>query len=119
MAACGPGDVRPFHINCRKPKTGKLVPNGAPERVQFPSYLKDIEGIYEHPGKTVGDKLNPLIEDAYRLYENQTYNREEIRHPGDPLLQQGLSVAAALAHENLPFAVQDYFLRGDQSLTGE
>lgn len=41
-----PCDLRQSYVNFTKPKTGRMLPNGAPERVQFPNYLKDIEGMY-------------------------------------------------------------------------
>jgi hypothetical protein len=42
-----------------------MLPDNAAERLRFPSYLKDTEGMDEHPGKMVGDKLYPLVEDSY------------------------------------------------------
>lgn len=95
-----------------------MLPNGQPERVQFPSYLKDVEGMTEHPGKTIVDKLNPVASMMADIYQNKDYQREEIRHPGDPALQQAGQVGEFIGKEMMPFSVQNLMRRRDQSVTG-
>jgi hypothetical protein len=114
-----PNDLRQSWINFTKPETGRLLPNGQPERVQFPSYLKDVEGMTEHPGKTIVDKLNPIASMLADIYKNQDYQREEIRHPGDPVLQQAGQVGKFVGKNLMPFSVQNLMRRRDQAVTGQ
>jgi hypothetical protein len=98
---------------------GRTLPNGQPERVQFPSYLKDVEGMTEHPGKTIVDKLNPVASMLADIYQNKDYAREEIRHPGDPMLQQAGQVGKFVGKELTPFPIQNWMRRRDQAVTGQ
>src|SRR5207244_1205206 len=43
------------------PKTGRLDDEGRPIRLSLPTYIKDVFHATSHPGRTITNKLHPLI----------------------------------------------------------
>jgi hypothetical protein len=104
------------------PQTGKVGPNGRPERLSLPSYLKDLYSLNHDATRTVLNKVHPAITATAQFLRNEDYFGTEIHHPGDPFLEQRLDDAKFVAKQFLPFSVRNAYQRaesaGDTGLAG-
>lgn len=98
----GPQELRDYFY----PKTGKMLPDGTPERVNFPSYLKDIASYGMHPFKTLTNKLHPLWSEMAQMFDNKDYYGQQIRNTDDPLVKQVQEELAFVAKNFVPFSVR-------------
>jgi len=98
----GPEELK----DCFFPKTGNFDENGRPERLSLPTYLKDVYAYTRHPGKTLQNKVHPLISTVAQMLENKDYYSTEIRHADDPIMQQLLDEAKFVGKNMIPFAGQ-------------
>jgi hypothetical protein len=110
MTGEGPKDLKDYYF----PRTGNLDQNGLPERVSFPSYMKDVYAYYNDAFRTLTNKLNPAIALAHEMLTNKDYYGTKIRNEDDPLIQQLLSVAGHVGKTFEPFS-----FRGMQKLGEE
>lgn len=90
------------------PRTGRVDPEGVPERVQLPSYLKDVVHFSQAPWQTMKNKVNPLAALIGEMLENKDFYGDQIRNPHDPLVQQVAQVAEHVAGQFEPFGIR-YF----------
>jgi hypothetical protein len=95
------------------PRTGKMLPDGTEERVNFPSYLKDIGSYSRNPLVTVGHKLHPMWSTVIDMLKNKDFYGAEIRNPDDPLVKQISQEAEFIGKTFIPFSV-----RGSQKRAG-
>lgn len=65
------------------PRTGKIKPDGTPERIILPTYAKDVVAFFEHPLTTVGHKLHPLISAVIDMLNNKDFYGYEITDKGN------------------------------------
>jgi len=72
------------------PKTGNKNPDGSDERLSLPTYAKDWWAWSHRPIQTATHKLHPLWGTLGDLATNKDFFDTEIRHGGDPFLQQGI-----------------------------
>lgn len=93
------------------PKTGKVNPDGSPERVSLPSYIKDIYAYSKHPITTVGHKLHPLIAATVEMINNQDYFGTKIRNEDDPAVKQVADSAKHIGELFIPFSVRNAMKR--------
>jgi len=98
----GPQELRDYFY----PKTGKMLPDGTEERVNFPSYLKDVYAYKEHPLRTVAHKLHPMWSAMYQMLTNQDYYGTQIRNPDDPFVKQVGEELGFVAKQFVPFSVK-------------
>lgn len=98
----GPEELRDYFY----PKTGKTLPDGTPERVNFPSYLKDIVAYKMHPLKTLTNKLHPLWSEMAQMLENKDYYGAQIRNPDDPIVKQIGQELEFVGKNFVPFSVR-------------
>lgn len=106
----GPEDLQDYMM----PRTGKTRPDGTPERVMLPSYMKDVAAYtsaFKHDGPIKGPinvlkhKTGPLPNFLIESYENKDFYNTDIRNPNDPLVQQIGQEAAHLAKQFIPFTM--------------
>ncbi len=97
------------------PQTGKIGPNGRPERLSLPSYLKDLYELNQHPGRTVLNKVHPAITATAQFLSNEDYFGTEIHHPDDPFLRQRLDDAEFIAKQFLPFSIRNAYQRAESA----
>jgi hypothetical protein len=97
----GPTELKDYFF----PRTGHTRPDGHPERVQLPSYMKDLHALYKNPGKTITDKANPQISMIADMMGNRDFYGTEIRNADDPLVQQVGETLAFAGKQFLPFSV--------------
>lgn len=90
-----------------EPRTGRKDADGNDERVQLPSYMKDVIGFARHPVQTVQHKLHPLIGYLADMLQNQDYWGGEIRNPNDPLVDQVRQVADYTATQFTPIGIRN------------
>jgi hypothetical protein len=101
------------------PKNGLRDEMGRPMRVNFPTFMRDVEGWTTDPVKTVlgriqtgkgtsslghGGKLAPEISLIIDLLENQSY-RGPIRNVNDPAYKQAGQVIRYIIGREQPFSV--------------
>jgi hypothetical protein len=88
------------------PRTGRMLPNGEPERFNIPSYIKDVLEVAKQPVRTVTGKLHPLVHATVDFLENKDFEGREIRHPDDPLVKQLADSLGFAASQLLPISAR-------------
>jgi len=89
------------------PRTGKLNDEGNPERIELPSYLKDVLAYSRHPVTTIAHKTNPVISLMSDMLNNEDYFGNQVRNPDDPFVQQLQQTMGYLATAAVPFGVRN------------
>lgn len=84
------------------PRTGRTTPDGTPERVSIPSYVKDVFSYNQDVEGTVLNKLHPVWETLYELNRNKDYYGGAIRSELDPTWQP-VQVLGYLLRQMEPF----------------
>jgi len=80
----GPEDDKDYFY----PPTGGLNPDGSKERLNLPTYAKDLHGWATRPVRTAKNKLHPVLGLIADMAQNEDFFGTEIRHPDDPVVQQ-------------------------------
>ncbi|MHB8483273.1 MAG: hypothetical protein ACYDBV_11170, partial [Nitrospiria bacterium] len=88
------------------PRTGKKNPDGTPERISIPGYMRDVFAYGIKPMETVSSKLHPLVSDIIQMLNNKDYYGYEIVNPDDPLVQKVGEWADYIGKSSLPFSIQ-------------
>lgn len=96
-----PRDLRDLYM----PRTGRRDADGNEERVNFPSYMKDVFAYARHPLTTVTHKTNPALSLIIEMLQNRDYYGDMIRNPDAAPVQQLGELADYLGQAALPFAV--------------
>lgn len=99
-----PGELKDYYF----PRNGRKNPDGSDQRVSLPGYFKDLFAWSTHPLVTAEHKINPLLETLVEMLENEDYYGVEIRHSGDPAVQQAKDVATYLASKYQPISVSRF-----------
>jgi len=102
MTGKGPQELKDYFF----PKTGNTDENGNDERLNLPTYMKDVYAYGKHPLKTLGHKAHPLIGMVAEMLSNKDYFGTEIRNADDPFIQQLTDEAVHLGKGFVPFSVQ-------------
>ena len=114
----GPKTLKDYYA----PENGHMNPDGSPQRVFLPSYMKDVQTLAsdvntdEHGHVQVGDtvknmldtvghKTSPELSAVIAMLQNKDYYGTEIRNSDSPTMQQAKSLAAYMGKQFLPFAV--------------
>lgn len=104
----GPKELRDYFF----PRTGRKRPDGKDERVSFPSYFKDVYGVFHDfptsAGQTIGHKLQPLLNLAYEILTNEDFYGTEIRNRDDSVLDQMQQVGKHVVTSTMPFTLQSF-----------
>ena len=90
------------------PKTGNKNKDGSWERLSLPTYAKDWYAYSERPFVTISHKMHPLWSTMGDMLMNEDYYGTEIRHSGDPLVEQLKDEAEHIGKSFLPFSVRNY-----------
>lgn len=89
------------------PRTGSLMANGQPERMRFPTYLRDVLSL-NHPIEMLKHKENWPIRLFTALADNQDFFGEQIRDPFAGPVQQLGQATKYIGKSLMPFALQGY-----------
>lgn len=89
------------------PRTGRKNPDGTEERIQLPSYMRDVGDYGRHPVQTLVNKLHPLAGTLRDMLANQDFYGHEIHNPDDPMVQQAMQQAKYVASQFEPFGVRN------------
>lgn len=106
------------------PRTGQTRPDGSPDRVSLPTYMKDVFGYGEDlanfakygsdPTQTLKNKAHPLISTISQMLNNQDYFGGAIRNPADSATKQIMDEAAYLIQQIEPFSMRNYMQQAKQ-----
>jgi predicted DNA-binding transcriptional regulator AlpA len=115
--------------NFTKPLTGRTLEDGTPERLQWPSYLKDLEDSTHGANPYATDagmrqylagKQNPILAMVTSLLSNRDWRNQEIFNPDASLGENALNVAKFVGKENLlPISAQNLWRRSELEGAGE
>jgi hypothetical protein len=112
----GPQDLRDMFM----PRTGRIKPDGNPERVFLPTYMKDIiplglagarrgvPGLISRAGTMAVNKLHPVLNLLGNMWRNQDYYGTQIVNEGDDLVTAAKKEAAFVASQFKPYSFQGY-----------
>jgi hypothetical protein len=89
------------------PRTGRKNAEGNDERVQLPSYMKDVMAYKEHPVQTLEHKQAPLGAMLSDMLHNEDFYGDQIRNADDPLVTQLAQEARFLAQQFVPLGVRN------------
>ena len=89
------------------PKTGRLNPDGSPERLSAPTYAKDWVGWTTRPGTTLMHKLHPMWGTMATAWRNESYYGVKIRHEDDPWLAQLADTMKHVGESFVPFSIKN------------
>jgi hypothetical protein len=89
------------------PRTGRKNPDGTDERVQLPSYIRDVGDYARHPVQTLVNKAHPLAGTIREMLQNEDYYGHEIHNGDDPLVQQLGQEAHYIAGQFEPFGIRN------------
>lgn len=90
------------------PSTGREDKYGNKERVALPSYLKDVVQYSHDPAATLSHKMHPLLQAITDMLHNKDFYGVEIRHKGDPLMEQAEDSFKYLGEQFTPFSWRNY-----------
>lgn len=88
------------------PRTGQLDATGHEIRLSLPTYMKDIIHLSQEPGKTITNKLHPLISMAVDMLRNEDYYGTQIRNPDDPMVKQMIDELKYVGEQFVPFSLR-------------
>lgn len=106
----GPEEVKDYFF----PRTGNLDERGNPERVNLPSYIKDLyhyRDAYKlgpQTRKTLASKLHPAVAIISNIINNEDYFGTEVHHWDDSWAKQAGQVGKFAAKSALPFGIQNF-----------
>jgi hypothetical protein len=89
------------------PKNGGIDKNGQPQRVNLPSYAKDIYHFSEDPFKTVTNKLNPVWSMMAELKDNKDFFGNAILNEDDNDVQKAVSALKFVLGGYEPYSFQN------------
>jgi len=87
------------------PRTGALTPNGEPERIEFPTYMKDLASWTSDPVQTAMNKMSPTLGLGTSLISNKDWKGDLIRNPDASAIDQTKQVGSHIANTFMPFAL--------------
>ncbi len=99
----GPKELKDYFY----PRTGRKDLDGNDERVQLPTYMKDVLAYQRHPLRTIEDKTHPLLNAVADMLRNRDFFGDQIRNVDDPLVQQMAQVGSYLGEQFEPFALRN------------
>ena len=97
------------------PRTGRVNPDGSDERVQPPSYMRDMRDYLTSPVQTLANKANPFPVLLGELLSNKQFGGVQVRNPMDPIGTQAGQVAQFIGSQFEPLGVhnmRDQLARG-------
>ena len=88
-------------------RTGNTDEYGRPERMMWPTYMKDVRGWTSSPGTTAINKLNPLLSMFGALIKNKDYFGKEIRSEDASKLTQLAESLGYISAQVVPFSARN------------
>ena len=90
------------------PPTGFTNPDGSPERLNLPTYAKDWYAWVKRPGRTVVNKLNPVVTRLSELWLNEDFFGTQVRDPQEPWFEQLKDVTRHIGKGFESFSFRNY-----------
>lgn len=104
MTGQSPKDLKDYFF----PKTGETNPDGTPERLSFPTYVKDWFAYGTQFTQTIKNKLHPLWSLLADLTRNKNFMNVMVRNPQDPWEKQAKDVSEYIGRTFLPISIQNF-----------
>ncbi|MBF0487804.1 MAG: hypothetical protein HQK98_06555 [Nitrospirae bacterium] len=86
------------------PQTGNLDERGNPERISFPTYMKDIVSYGKHTGQTITNKVHPMLSLVSDILNNKDFYGTKVYNEGDNPGQKALDIGKHIGAAFEPFA---------------
>jgi hypothetical protein len=107
------------------PKTGRTNPDGSPERIAMPSYMKDeisyaggfrlgVERGLRQAATTLGHKANPELAMILEMMRNRDFYGTKIRNEDDPIVKQTADTMKYIGEQFEPFWIRNLEQRKTQ-----
>ena len=68
--------------------------------------MKDLAAYYDHPGRTLENKLHPMLSTIADMLHNKDYYGKEIYHKDDDAGKKAIDIMSYLAQQFVPFSVR-------------
>lgn len=107
----GPRELKDYFF----PRTGRKDSEGNDERVQLPSYMRDVVGWWRHGPQTAKNKLAPTLSAIAEMLSNENFYGDQIRNKDDGLVQQLDQERKYLVNLVTPLAVRNLQESGKRS----
>ena len=88
-------------------RTGAKNQDGSDERMNLPSYQRDVYGLLHQPLQMIQNKLHPALSMAFELWRNQDYFGNEIHNPEDHWPEQAKQYLQYFLKGVEPYALQN------------
>jgi hypothetical protein len=108
----GPDDLKDYFA----PRTGRTGDDGTEERINLPTYMKDMRSYGTHPFQTIANKIHPLFAAIAQMIGNRDYYGTQIINPGDSIVQKSASELKFAASQFVPFSIAGGQQRQGQTL---
>lgn len=102
MTGKAPESVKDLYF----PRTGRKNADGTDERLNLPTYMKDIFGIAQGPLDWAHSKMSPGFSTALSAITGEDYYGNKIANKDDPWYDQGLDYLKYAAQSAEPFSIQ-------------
>ncbi len=99
----GPDELKDYFF----PKNGETDEQGHPQRVSWPTYVKDVYHYATRPLTTIEGKVAPIWSAFGEMIHNRDFFGTEIRNPDDPLVKQLEELAKFAADQFIPIAARN------------
>lgn len=98
-----PEEARDYYY----PQNGKTDEDGNAERLQLPTYMKDVVGFSHAPAQTTLNKFHPIFHAIAEMLANKDFYGNKIRNEDDPLVVQVAEIMKYVAQAFVPFAARN------------
>jgi len=99
----GPQELKDYFY----PKTGTYDSSGNPNRVQLPSYIRDVRDYATDVPKTLKHKVHPLLQIGWDWATNEDYRGDQIYNPDDSYVQNMQQVGSYFLKNASPFGISN------------
>jgi hypothetical protein len=89
------------------PQTGTTDANGNPNRIQLPSYVRDVRDYATDIPKTLKHKVHPLLQIGWDWATNEDYHGNQIYNPDDSFVQNMQQIGSHFLQNASPFGVSN------------
>lgn len=99
----GPQELKDYFY----PKTGTFDSNGNANRVQLPSYIRDVRDYATDVPKTLKHKIHPLLQIGWGWATNEDYRGDQIYNPDDSYVQNMQQIGSYFLKNASPFGISN------------
>lgn len=109
----GPQEIKDLYF----PRTGRKRPDGSPDRVSLPTYMKDVYAWGHDPVQAAKNKAHPMVATIAEMLDNRDYFGAAIVNPDDPRFKRIEDAIMFPIKNAMPFSVRNFQQQQKQSET--